>query len=281
MKAGALIVQHRVIGARHAHHEIDPGHAQQGEQRIHVVLIGLGVIGVANVHPHRQAQQLAAEMVLQPSSQDLLSVEQIFRPDEPHDGIDEERIEGPRHAIGAGLQGLLIDAMVGVGRQRRALAGLEIADLVAAPTQRKGRRPPLRQQGQIDPEPPVRALRSRDRLEHQIDRRAAFHRLDRRRHVGQHTALGRDLVAPPGVIDEAQQADHRGQIVSGGVDANDRVAATIHQPIKDRGRHPGRIICRVVGLQPHGEASWQPHRGAKGGHHPPLCRNGDQILVAH
>jgi hypothetical protein len=32
----------------------------------HVVLVGLGVVGVADVDPERHAHQLAAEVVLQP-----------------------------------------------------------------------------------------------------------------------------------------------------------------------------------------------------------------------
>ena len=75
--------------------------AEQGEDRIHVVLVGLGMVGVADVHPHRQAQQLAAEMILQRRAQDLLAVVQILRTDEADDRVHQKRIELARHGVGA------------------------------------------------------------------------------------------------------------------------------------------------------------------------------------
>ena len=61
----ALIVQHDIVGAGNRDDEGDARRAQQRQQRIHVVLVGFGMIGVADVAAHRQAEQLAAEMVLQ------------------------------------------------------------------------------------------------------------------------------------------------------------------------------------------------------------------------
>ena len=65
MERRALVAEHDVVGARHAHHEGDARGRQQRQQRVGIVLIGLGVIGVADVDAHRQAEQLAAEMILQ------------------------------------------------------------------------------------------------------------------------------------------------------------------------------------------------------------------------
>ena len=127
----ALVVQHDVVGAGHAHDEVDAGHAQQRQQSVHVVLVGLGMVGVADVHAHRQAEQLAAEMILQAGADDLLAVVEVFRADEADDGVDQQRRECARHGIGARLERLLVDAVVRVGRQRAALAGLEIHDVVA------------------------------------------------------------------------------------------------------------------------------------------------------
>ena len=93
VERGALIAEHDVVGARHAHHEVDAGRDQQRQQRVHVVLVGLGVVGVADVDAHRHAHQLAAEMILQPGAGDLLAVEQIFRPDEADHGVDQQRLE--------------------------------------------------------------------------------------------------------------------------------------------------------------------------------------------
>ena len=98
VKRCALIIQHNVIGARHTHDEIDPGRDKQRQQRVHVVLIGFGVVGVADVAAHRHAHQLAAEMILQPRADDLLSVEQIFRTDEADHGVDQQRFQFLREA---------------------------------------------------------------------------------------------------------------------------------------------------------------------------------------
>src|SRR5262249_61884510 len=56
-------------------------------------IFGLGVVGVADVDAHRHAHQLAAEMILQAGAGDLLAVVEIFRPDEAHDRVDEQRLE--------------------------------------------------------------------------------------------------------------------------------------------------------------------------------------------
>ena len=80
-----------------------------------------------------------------------------------------------RHRIGARFAGLLVDIVMGIGRQRRALPGLEVhhifADRAAAAATRRLSR--LAQQRQIDAEAAVGGLGARDRLEHQVDRRAA------------------------------------------------------------------------------------------------------------
>ena len=52
VETGRLVIQHDVVRARHAHDKIHAGHAQQGEQGIHVVLIGLGMIRVTDIHAH-------------------------------------------------------------------------------------------------------------------------------------------------------------------------------------------------------------------------------------
>ena len=44
-------------------------------------LVGFGVIGVADVATHRQAQKLAAEMILEAGADDLLAVVEIFGAD--------------------------------------------------------------------------------------------------------------------------------------------------------------------------------------------------------
>ena len=75
VERGALIVQHDVVGAGHGDQEGDAGDGQQRHQRVHVVLVGLGVVGVADVDTHRQAEQLAAEMIFQAGADDLFAVD--------------------------------------------------------------------------------------------------------------------------------------------------------------------------------------------------------------
>ena len=95
-----------------------PAAREQREQRVHVVLIGLGVVGVADVAAHGQAEELAAEVVFQAGADDLLAVVEILGADEADHGVDEQRLEMAGNGVGAGLAGLLVDAVVGVGRER-------------------------------------------------------------------------------------------------------------------------------------------------------------------
>jgi hypothetical protein len=90
VEGGALVVEHDVVSPGHADDEVDAGHPQQGQQGVHVVLVGLGVVGVADVAAHGQAQQLAAEVVLQPGADDLLAVVEVFRPDEADHRVHQQ-----------------------------------------------------------------------------------------------------------------------------------------------------------------------------------------------
>ena len=58
---------------------------------------------------------------------------EIFGPDEADHAVDQERVERPGHAVGPGLQGELVDAVVGPGREGAPLPGLEVHRLVADP----------------------------------------------------------------------------------------------------------------------------------------------------
>ena len=63
VEACALVVKHDVIGSGDSHDVVDPGGAKGGEEGVHVVLIGFGVVGVADVDSHGEAEELAAEVV--------------------------------------------------------------------------------------------------------------------------------------------------------------------------------------------------------------------------
>jgi hypothetical protein len=82
VKAERTVAEHHVVTAGDGDDERAAGDSQQGQQVVEVVLDGLGVVGMADVHRHRQAQQLAAEVVLQAGAEDLLAVVQVLGPDE-------------------------------------------------------------------------------------------------------------------------------------------------------------------------------------------------------
>ena len=53
--------------------------------------------------------------------------------------------------------------------------------------------------------------------------------------VGKHAALGGDMEALAGAVDQVEQLDHGAQAVGDGVDADDGVARAEHQAVDDGG----------------------------------------------
>ena len=72
------------------------------------------MVRVADVAAHRQAEQFAAKVVLEPSPDDLLAIVEIFRTDEADNCIDQQGLEVSRDAISPRLHRLLIDAKMRV-----------------------------------------------------------------------------------------------------------------------------------------------------------------------
>ena len=174
-------------------------------------------------------------------------------------------------------------ATVGVGRQRRALAGLEVHDVVTdrSPVQRQRRLARLLQQRDVHAERGVRALRPADRLEDQVDRCAVLDELDRRRHVREDAGLGGDLVPRPDVVEQVEQFAGDARRVGRGVDADDGVAAAEQQPVEDGGGHPAGVVGGVVGLQAGREPTGQAEGVAEPRHDLDPARHRDEVLVAH
>ena len=106
-----------------------PAAREEQQKIVGGILVGVGVIGVANVAAHRQAEQLAHEVIFQAGANDLPFVVKIFRADEADHAIHQKRIETSRHAVGARFQRELVDAVMRLGGKRAALAGLEIHDV--------------------------------------------------------------------------------------------------------------------------------------------------------
>ena len=58
---------------------------------------------------------------------------EVLRADEADHAVDQERVERAGHAVGPGFERELIDAVMRLGRQGAALAGLEVHHVVADP----------------------------------------------------------------------------------------------------------------------------------------------------
>ncbi len=226
---------------------------------------------------------LPQQVVFQPGADDLLAVVEVFGPDEADHRVDEQRLVAPRQCVGAHLAGLLVDAEVGVGRERAALARLEVHHVVAdrAPVQCQRRCIGLVEQLGRDAEREVGLLGARDRLEHQVHRRAGFRQLERVGHMREHAALRGNLEALDHLVEHVQQTPQHLHAVGHRVEPDHRVARAIEQPVERGGRHAAQVVGRVVGLQPHGQVAGQADGVAKPGDHAALFGNGDQVLVAH
>ena len=224
------------------------------------------MVGVTDVHAERHAEQLAAEMVLEPGTDDLLAVIEIFRADETDHAIDQQGIESARDRVGARFAGLLVDAVMGVGRKRRALPGLEIHHIAADATapKRESRLVGLPQDCEIDPKTPVGGLRSRNRLKHQIDRQTLVDQSERGRHMGQNASLGRNLQPRNDIVEQPQEPADHSRIIAYRIDANAGVTRSQHDAVEDRSSDAPGVIERMIGLQPHAHSPAQTNRVAKG-----------------
>src|SRR5208282_6108371 len=98
-----LVIEHNVISPRDAHNKVNTGHPKQGKQGVHVVLVGLRVIGVTDVTSHGKPQQLTAEVVFKPGAYDLLTIVQVFRPDKSDYSVYEKGPKSARYRICACL----------------------------------------------------------------------------------------------------------------------------------------------------------------------------------
>ena len=80
------------------------------------------MIRVTDIAPHRESQKLAHEMIFQAGANNLPLVVKIFRADETHNAIYEERAEHARDAIRARFERELIDPVMRLTRRERSLA---------------------------------------------------------------------------------------------------------------------------------------------------------------
>src|SRR5215472_1484251 len=129
MKAGGLIVEHHVVGAGDTHKVIAACGGQQQEQIIGRVLVGGGMVGVADVDAHGQSQQLTHKVIFEAGADDLALVVEILRADKANHAVDEKGFEDASHTVSAGFQGELVDSVMSLGGEGAALASFEVHDI--------------------------------------------------------------------------------------------------------------------------------------------------------
>ena len=183
MIAGGLVVQHHVVRTGNAHEIVAARRSQKQQQIVGRILIGGGVICVADIATHRQTEQLAHEMIFEPGADNLPLVVQIFRADEADNAVDQERIERSRHPICPRFQRQLIDCRDELPRKARCPGRFRNTSRCCLPSATSRCAMMLQhpfaafaQHGQSDSEAAIRRFGAGDGLEKQIDRRAAIHR---------------------------------------------------------------------------------------------------------
>ena len=74
MEGIGLVIQHDIVAHRQGDDEVHARGRQQDHEVLVGILIGVGMVRIAAVTAHRQAVQLAHEMVFKPGPDDLLMV---------------------------------------------------------------------------------------------------------------------------------------------------------------------------------------------------------------
>ena len=240
------------------------------------------MVGIAGVAAHGDAGQLAHKVVLQTGADDLFGVVEIFRPDEAHDGVDQERLIPLGKAVAPGLHGHLVRPIVGLGGQLGALAGLEIHDVGAGGgAVFQGQLTGLLQKRAGDAEGLVALLGPGDGLENQVRRRALTDGL----HLGGHMAQDADLSGNlPAVFYLVKQVQNSAQPLHGvrhRVQAQHRVARAEGQALHQRGQDAVGIVGGVIGLEAAAEGAGEADGCIAVGGDANLSGGVDQVQVAH
>ena len=105
------------------------------------------------------------------------------------------------------------------------------------------------------PEALVGGLAPRDRLEHEVDRRAVADQAERRRHVRQHAALGRDVELETDLLQHIEERMGALGTVVRRIDADHRIAGTEQEAVENARCDAAQVVSRMVGLQSHREPS--------------------------
>ena len=224
------------------------------------------MVRVADVASHRQPEQLGAEMVLKSRADDLLAVVEVLGADEADDRVHEQWLERTRHRVGPRLAGLHVHPPVTAAGERAPLPRLEVHHVLPhrATFERQGGVRGLLQDAEIDAEHLVGDFRAGNGLEDKVHGRPRPHHLDRVRHMGEHAALRGDVVAMDEFVDELEELLHHRHRIRRRIDADDRVAAAIEEPLQHRRRDALEVVGRMVGLETRREAPLQSDCVAEG-----------------
>ena len=139
----------------------------------------------------------------------------------------------------------------------------------------------LVQDRQADAEGAVRRFAACDGLKDEVHRPAPVHDVEHGGDVGEHAGLGRDGEAHPQIVDQPEQKHCLVGAVGRRIDPDYRVAAAVHQAVKDRRSDAFRVVGRVIGLETDGEAARQPEGVAEPSDDADFPGDRDQVLVAH
>ena len=223
-------------------------------------------------------------MILQPRADDLFAVEEVLRADEADHRIDQQRLELPGHGVRARFERLLVDAVMRVGRQAGALAGFEIHDVVAHRATPQDRARPHAPRGE------AQGRRRSARFAASVpamdwNTRSTGAPASRQRKVVVTWASTQDCVGisysrMSRSTSRSRSRAGRGA-VGGGVDADDGVAAAVHEAVEDRRRDARGIVGGVVRLEAHAERAGQPEVLRKRVTTRTLAGHQDQVLIAH
>ena len=171
-----------------------------------------------------------------------------------------------RHRVGARLAGLLVHAVMRVGRQAEPWPVSKYITLLPdrAALQRQRRLPaPRASRARLMPKLLLAA--SVPAMDWKIRSTGAprCNRLQLRGHMRQHAGLRGDLVPSDQLIHHPQQRRATAHAVRGRIDADHRVAAAVEQAVENRGGNAPGIVGRMIRLQPNGQPARQTERAAK------------------
>ena len=96
----------------------------------------------------------------------------------------------------------------------------------------------------------------------------------------QHAALGRDVEFGADLVKHDEERVGIIRAVGRRVDPDHGIAGAEKQPVENARRDAARIVGRVIGLEPYGQAAGQAQCVAEGRHNAAFCGYDDQILLA-